>query len=62
MSPGEAMKVMVTTNQQLTQPATIWRSDSGLRQKEQSGLCDNPHLVIFLRVGRELLMYRMVKL
>ena len=23
------------------QPATIWRRDSGLRQKGQSGLCDN---------------------
>ena len=38
------------------QPATTWRSDSGLRQKDQSGICDNPHLAIFLRAGRELLI------
>ena len=31
------------------------KSDSELRQKEQPGLCDNPHLAIFLHVGRELI-------
>jgi hypothetical protein len=35
---------------------------SGLRQKEQSEFEDIAHLFRFLRVGRELLMYRMVKL
>ena len=48
VSPGEAIKVQ-------SQPVTIWKSDSELRQKEQPGLCDNPHLAIFLHVGRELI-------
>ena len=49
MSAGEAIKVLLTTSEG-------GRRDVGLRQKEQSGLCDNPHLAIFLRVARKLLM------
>ena len=46
VSPGEAIKVMLTTR----------GSDTGLRQKEQSGLWGNPHFAIFLRLGMEFLM------
>ena len=50
VSPGEAIKVLLTTH-----AVTMWKSDSELRQKEQPGLCDNPHLAVFLHVGRELI-------
>ena len=42
MSPGKAIKVLLTNTDNMKE------CDSGLRQKEQSGLCDNPHLAIFL--------------
>jgi hypothetical protein len=44
------------------QPATTCRSVSGARHREQSEVGDKPHLARFWRVGRELLMYRTVKL
>ena len=44
------------------QPATTCRSVSGAKYFEQSEVGDKPHLVKFWRVGRELLMYRTVKL
>ena len=47
---------LVKRSRQCWQPATTWRSDSGPRQKEQSGLCDDPHRKRFLRVARELFM------
>ena len=49
VSPGEAIKVLLTTSD------IMWKSDSELRENEQPGLCDNPHLDIFLHVGRELI-------
>ena len=49
VSPGKAIKVLLTTSDNMKEWFRI-------KAKEQSGLCDNPHLAIFLRVGRELLM------
>ena len=51
VSPGEAIIGTVDNH-----AVTMWKSDSELRQiKEQPGLCDNPHLAVFLHVGRELI-------
>jgi len=44
------------------QPATIWRRDSGFKQKEQSGDEESFHLWRFVRLASVLLRYRTVKL
>ena len=56
------LHVNLPSSRYVLHPEVTCKRDSGQQQKEQSADDESPHLTRFFRVGRELLIYRTVKL